>query len=78
MKIAHLGADMDDPYIVLGVQHNATDNEVRLAWRNLMREHHPDALVAQGMPEDFIEVATEKVATINAAYATICKQRGLN
>ena len=55
-----------------------TDNEVRLAWRNLMREHHPDALVAQGMPEDFIEVATEKVATINAAYDTICKQRGLN
>lgn len=43
-----------------------------------MREHHPDALVAQGMPEDFIEVATEKVATINAAYDTICKQRGLN
>ncbi len=78
MKIAHLGADMDDPYIVLGVQHNATDDEVRLAWRNLMREHHPDALVAQGMPEDFIEVATEKVATINAAYDTICKQRGLN
>ncbi|MBT5456363.1 MAG: DnaJ domain-containing protein, partial [Rhodospirillaceae bacterium] len=63
MKVAHLGADMDDPYVVLGVDHGATDDEVRSTWRTLMREHHPDTLVAQGMPEDFIEVATEKVAT---------------
>ena len=78
MKVAHLGADMDDPYVVLGVDHGATDDEVRSTWRTLMREHHPDTLVAQGMPEDFIEVATEKVATINAAYDQICKQRGIN
>ena len=77
MKVAHLGADMDDPYVVLGTDHGATDDEVRSAWRTLMREHHPDTLVAQGMPEDFIEVATEKVATINAAYDQICKQRGI-
>jgi DnaJ like chaperone protein len=69
---------MDDPYVVLGVDHGATDDEVRSTWRTLMREHHPDTLVAQGMPEDFIEVATEKVATINAAYDQICKQRGIN
>jgi DnaJ like chaperone protein len=40
-------------------------------------EHHPDTLVAQGMPEDFIEIATEKIATINAAYDEISKQRGM-
>lgn len=77
MKVAHLGASMDDPYVVLGVDHGDTDDQIRLAWRTLMREHHPDTLVAQGMPEDFIEVATEKVATINAAYDQICKQRGI-
>lgn len=78
MKVAHLGADMDDPYVVLGTDRGATDAEVRSAWRTLMREHHPDTLIAQGMPEDFVEVATEKVATINAAYDQICKQRGIN
>jgi len=78
MKVAHLGADMDDPYVVLGIPHAATDAEVRSAWRGLMREHHPDTLIAQGMPEDFVDLATEKVATINAAYDTICKQRGIN
>ena len=78
LKVAHLGADMDDPYVVLGITHSATDDEVRTAWRKLMREHHPDTLIAQGMPEDFVEVATEKVATINAAYDAICKQRGIS
>jgi len=78
LKVAHLGAAMDDPYIVLGMTHSATDSEIRTAWRKLVREHHPDTLIAQGMPEDFVEVATEKVATINAAYDTICKQRGIN
>jgi DnaJ like chaperone protein len=77
MRVAHLGADMDDPYIVLGISRTATDGEVRSAWRGLMREHHPDTLIAQGMPEDFVELATEKVSTINAAYDTICKQRGI-
>ena len=78
MKVAHLGTDMDDPYVVLGITRSATDAEVRSAWRGLMREHHPDTLIAQGMPEDFVELATEKVATINVAYDTICKQRGIN
>ena len=78
MKVAHLGADMDDPYVVLGIARTATDAEVRTAWRGLVREHHPDTLIAQGMPEDFVEVATEKVATINAAYDKICKQRGIS
>jgi DnaJ like chaperone protein len=78
MKVAHLGTDMDDPYVVLGVDRYASDDEVRKAWRGLVREHHPDTLIAQGMPEDFVEVATEKVAAINAAYDTICKQRGIN
>ncbi len=78
MRVAHFGADMTDPYTVLGVARDASDTEIRAAWRNLMREHHPDTLIAQGMPEDFVELATEKVATINAAHDKIRAQRGLN
>ena len=78
LKVAHFGADMTDPYTVLGITRYASDDQVRSAWRKLVREHHPDALMAQGMPEDFIKIATEKLITLNAAYDQICKQRGIS
>lgn len=67
----------DDAYAVLGLTPAATDEEVRLAWRKLMRENHPDALAARGVPPDFVERATRKVADINAAWDRIKRQRGL-
>ncbi len=77
IRAGHAGAGAADPYAVLGVPHDSSDGEVRAAWRKLIRENHPDTLIAQGMPEDFIAVATEKMAAINAAWDQICKQRGL-
>jgi len=78
IRAAHLGAEKTDPYAVLGVPHDATDAEIRATWRKLIREHHPDTLIAQGMPQDFVDVATEEMAAINAAYDTIRSQRGMN
>ena len=46
--------------------------------RRLVRENHPDRLVAQGMPQEFIEIANEKLATINDAYERIRKMRGFS
>jgi DnaJ like chaperone protein len=42
-----------------------------------VRANHPDKLIAEGMPEEFIKVATDKLAKINAAYDSIARQRGL-
>jgi DnaJ like chaperone protein len=67
----------DDAYGVLGIAPGATDEEVRLAWRKLMRENHPDGLAARGVPPEFVERATQKVAEINAAWDRIKRQRGL-
>jgi DnaJ like chaperone protein len=67
----------DDAYAVLGLTPSATDEEVRLAWRKLMRDNHPDALASRGVPPDFVERATRKVAEINAAWDRIKRQRGL-
>ncbi|MBI1273714.1 MAG: co-chaperone DjlA [Alphaproteobacteria bacterium] len=64
-------------YAVLGVDPSADDGTVKAAWRKLIREHHPDKLIADGMPEDFIKVANEKMQRINAAYDTICRERGI-
>ena len=43
-----------------------------------MSEHHPDKLIAKGMPEDMIKLATEKSQDIRAAYDLIRRHRGLS
>lgn len=67
--------DESNPYEILGVTEEAGDAEIKAAYRNLVQENHPDKLIAQGLPEDFIEVADRKVAEINAAYDRIKKER---
>jgi len=71
IREGHLGPDKNDPYHVLGVDRSASEAEIRKKYLQLIKEHHPDRLMAQGMPEEFIEVANEKLAAINAAYDQI-------
>lgn len=71
------GMGPSDPYAVLGVDRNAADADVKAAYRKLLRENHPDLLMSQGMPEEFIEVANRKMADINAAWDEISRQRGM-
>lgn len=66
-----------DPYAVLGLPADATDEQVRAAWRRLMRENHPDTLAARGVPAEFVKRATDKVAGINAAWDRIKRDRKL-
>jgi DnaJ like chaperone protein len=79
LKTIHLGAGGDgaDPYQVLGVGRRASDAEVKKAYRKLIRENHPDTLIAKGMPQEFVDLANEKMAAINAAYDRVEKERGL-
>jgi DnaJ like chaperone protein len=65
------------PYAVLGVADSASDAQVKAAYRRLVKEHHPDAMIARGVPEEFLKIATAKVAAINAAYETIEQLRGM-
>ncbi len=64
-----------DYYEVLGVGRDATQDEIKRAYRKLMSQHHPDKLIAQGVPEDMIKLATEKSQEISAAYDLIDKTR---
>jgi DnaJ like chaperone protein len=71
IREGHLGRDTSDPYVVLGISHAATADAVHAAWRKLAREHHPDRLIAQGMPAELVHMANERLAAINAAYERI-------
>jgi DnaJ like chaperone protein len=77
IEAKNMGPDQADPYVVLGLDRSASDTEIKTAYRKLIKEHHPDRLVAQGMPEDVVELANDKLAAINRAYETVRKERGL-
>jgi len=62
---------LQNAYGTLGVSEDATDAEVKKAYRRLMSQHHPDKLVSKGLPEDMIELAKEKAQEIQAAYERI-------
>lgn len=66
-----------DPYALLNVDADATDEEVRKGYLQAVRENHPDRMIARGAPEEFLAVATEKMARVNTAYDAIRRERGL-
>lgn len=70
------GPTLEDAYSVLGVSASDEQNTVKRAYRKLMNEHHPDKLVAKGLPPEMMEVAKEKAQQIQAAYDLICKAKG--
>ncbi len=65
----------EDYYAVLGVSKTATNAEVKRAYRKMMSQNHPDKLVAKGLPEEMMKLATEKTQRIQKAYEIIKKER---
>lgn len=62
-------------YKILGIDKTASDAELKRAYRRLMSQHHPDKLIAKGLPEEMIKLATEKTQEIKAAYEQIKQHR---
>ena len=65
-----------DPYRVLGIAADASEEQARAAWRQLVRDHHPDRLTGAGMPQEFVALANERLAAINVAWAAVRRRKG--
>lgn len=75
IRAIHLDAEADDPYVVLGVAYDVSDEALRAAWRAMLSDAHPDRARARGLPREFIEVAEAKAAAINAAFDIAMRER---
>jgi DnaJ like chaperone protein len=60
-----------DPYDVLGVAPDAPVEAIRAAWRQAVKDSHPDAMIARGVPPEAVQLATRRMADINAAWDEI-------
>lgn len=70
-----MGRASDDPYLLLGVDEDISDAELKKTYRSMAAANHPDRVVARGLPEELRTLATHKMAMINQAYSEIRAQR---
>lgn len=67
--------DFSDPYAILGIEADISDADLRLRFRHLVRELHPDRMIARGIPIEAQRLAEQRLASVNDAYALIRAER---
>lgn len=73
IAVRHVQRGEGDPYAILGLERGVSFDTARSRYRTLVKQHHPDRLVAEGLPLEFIAIANARLAAINAAWASIEK-----
>ena len=64
-----------DPYDLLGVAHDADLDTVRAAWRQAVKDSHPDVMIARGVPPEAVKLAERRLIAVNAAWEEIAARR---
>jgi DnaJ like chaperone protein len=78
IRAHHIAPEADDAgnaCRILGIAPEAPLEEIRLAYHRLVLETHPDRVIAQGLPPEYVALATARTARINAAYDTLARGR---
>lgn len=71
LRTRFVDGTLPDPYLMLGVAANAPMAEVRAAWKQAVRDTHPDVMIARGVPPEAVKLAERRLIAINAAWAEI-------
>ncbi|THH35794.1 molecular chaperone DjiA [Aliishimia ponticola] len=74
LRVRFIPDEEPDPHDVLGVPSDATMEEIRAAWRQLVRDNHPDALYARGLPEEARKIAEKRMIDINRAWERLSEK----
>ncbi|PCH81112.1 MAG: molecular chaperone DjlA [Hyphomicrobiales bacterium] len=77
LTLRHIVSGNADPYKILDVDRSLDNAALKSHYRKLVIENHPDRLMARGVPEEFIKIANDKLASINEAYDRISLERGI-
>ena len=73
MRLLALHKPENNPYEILGLSPSDDPKTVNQTWKKMIKENHPDKLIGEGMPKEFIESANQKLSLINGAYEEIKK-----
>jgi len=77
IRLRHMEPEDGDPYVLMEAERDWDDDVIKSHYRKLVSEHHPDRMIARGVPQEFIAMATERLAEINKAWDMIKLERGL-
>jgi DnaJ like chaperone protein len=75
IKARHISSAKRNPYEVLGITPEVDNQALKLHYRKLVADNHPDKMIARGVPAEFVAIATAKIAAINAAYEEVARER---
>jgi DnaJ like chaperone protein len=75
MRARYVPGAPRDPYDVLGVAHDAPIDEIRAAWKQAVRDSHPDRMLARGVPEEAVKLAERRLLAVNEAWEEISRLR---
>jgi DnaJ like chaperone protein len=77
VKARHVVPEEGDPYLLLGAARAMSDTELRRHYLKLVADTHPDRLIARGVPQEFLVIATQRLAVINRAWERVALERGI-
>ncbi len=75
LRARHVPGMVPDPYSVLGVSPGDSYADIKACYRKLVKESHPDAMIARGLPAEAVQIATNRLITINEAWENLRAQR---
>lgn len=77
IRARHVAPGQGDPYLLLGASRDWDEATLRAHYRGLVRDNHPDKLIARGVPPEFVAIANDRLAQINRSWEQIRKERAL-
>ncbi len=77
IRLRHMEPEDGDPYIMMEADRNWDNDRMKSHYRKLVSENHPDRVIARGVPQEFVAIATDRLAEINKAWDLVKLERGL-